>query len=344
MKNLKKIISLGFVAVITATFFISQNAYAYKGIDISACNWDNGRINFNEVKGDSVEAVICKATEGVDWQDDYLDSNYWGAKNAGIKHIGFYHFMSEKTDPSQQARDFWNAIKDKNYDIMPCLDVETNNYNRSAYEITNRCLSFIQTFKELSGQNVMLYSGAYFSRDNLDMRIKTQPLWVASYGRNPIPTGFVNVVGWQYTETGEIGGVNGCCDVNDFNDGMLLENSNYIPSTPTVIDSQDNGGTQVGGDDVVAQLQRLINEQGFGDIDVDNIAGNETLGHAPLIKKGAEGEITKWIQLRVGMTGNEVDGVFGSNTKQAVISFQSYRGISADGVVGRNTWRELLNM
>lgn len=343
-KNKKKIGSV-LVASVVATFFMSQSVYAYKGIDISSCNWDNGRIDFNSVKNDDVEAVIIKATEGVDWKDDTLERNYQGVKANGVEHIGFYHFMSERTDPSEQARDFWDAIKDKQYDIMPCLDIETNNYDRSSFEITNRCLEFIQTFKELSGQNVMLYSGAYFSRDNLDFRIKNQPLWVAHYGVNtPMSTGFVNVVGHQYSESGRVEGIRGNVDMNNFNDGMLLDNANIVPSIPSVNYSNDNNGTQVGGDDVTAQLQRLINEQGFGDIAVDNIPGNETVSHAPLVKKGAEGEITKWIQLRVGITGSEVDGKFGEKTKQAVIEFQKYRGISADGVVYRETWRELLNM
>ncbi|MDS0526761.1 hypothetical protein NNC19_13800 [Clostridium sp. SHJSY1] len=88
------------------------------------------------------------------------------------------------------------------------MDIETNSYGRSAFEITNRCLEFIQTFKNLYNQNVMIYSGAYFARDNVDMRIKTQSLGVAHYGVNsPMTTGFINAVGHQYTETGLMGGV-----------------------------------------------------------------------------------------------------------------------------------------
>lgn len=33
-----------------------------------------------------------------------------------------------------------------------------------------------------------------------------------------------------------------------------------------------------------------------------------------------------------------IDGIFGYNTKNAVISFQKSRGISADGIVGPTTW------
>ena len=36
-----------------------------------------------------------------------------------------------------------------------------------------------------------------------------------------------------------------------------------------------------------------------------------------------------------------VDGVFGSKTKAEVIKFQQNRSLSADGVVGRQTWASL---
>lgn len=193
-----------------------------KGIDISS---HNGSINFNAVKNSGVEVVIIKSTEGVDFRDDYLDTHYWGAKNAGIPHIGFYHFMSERSNPSRQAEDFWDAIKDKQYDVKPCLDIETNNQGRSANQITDRCLEFINRFKEISGQDVMVYTGGYFGRDELDDRIKCYSGWIAHYGASePMWTGFP-VVGHQFTESGRISGVNTNCDVNNFNEGILLGNN-----------------------------------------------------------------------------------------------------------------------
>lgn len=38
------------------------------------------------------------------------------------------------------------------------------------------------------------------------------------------------------------------------------------------------------------------------------------------------------------------DGIFGSGTRQAVIAFQNVMGLSADGIVGENTWRALYNV
>ncbi|MDP4146530.1 MAG: N-acetylmuramoyl-L-alanine amidase [Bacillota bacterium] len=91
----------------------------------------------------------------------------------------------------------------------------------------------------------------------------------------------------------------------------------------------------------VASLQAELNKQGFGNLVVDNIAGPKTLAACPLIKQGAEGNITKWVQGRLGVTA---DGMFGSETKQAVINFQRTHGFTMDGIIGENTWKALLGI
>lgn len=304
-KNLKRKIGSVLVALIIATFFMSSNAFAYKGIDVSM---HNGYINFNEVKANNVTSVIIKATEGVSYKDNRLEQHYNGARSAGIQHIGFYHFFSESSDPSQQARDFWNAIKDKQYDIIPCLDVETNSWGRSSYDLTNRCLEFVQTFEAISGQKVMLYSGAYFSRDELDSRIKSLPLWVASYGRSPIATGFENVVGWQFTETGEIGGVNGYCDVNDFNDGMLLSNSGYVANPSFSANIEDYSSNPV------EQAREFVSDRALELQQKLNIFGNYGLAE---------------------------DSIFGIKTYEALGDAQSKLGIATDHLAGSITFSKL---
>lgn len=190
-----------------------------KGIDVSM---HNGTIDFASVKNDGIAVVIIKATEGVDYVDPYLEHHYEGAKAEGL-NIGFYHFMSERTSPTQQANDFWNAIKDKEFNVIPCLDIETNNMGRSTEEISERCIEFLQQFKSLSGLDCMIYTGGYFGRDSLDSRVKQYKGWIAHYGADkPMETGF-EIIGHQYTEKGSVNGVySDCCDVNNFSEEIFI--------------------------------------------------------------------------------------------------------------------------
>lgn len=100
------------------------------------------------------------------------------------------------------------------------------------------------------------------------------------------------------------------------------------------------------GDAWVRSLQAELNAQGFRDSNgnklvVDGIAGAKTLSACPTLRIGARGNITKLMQQKIGVAA---DGIFGNNTKQAVINYQKSKGLVADGIVGRNTWRKLLGL
>lgn len=51
--------------------------------------------------------------------------------------------------------------------------------------------------------------------------------------------------------------------------------------------------------------------------------------------------LTKIVQKTVGVT---VDGKFGNDTKTAVIKYQKKHNLTADGCVGLNTWKKMLNV
>lgn len=97
----------------------------------------------------------------------------------------------------------------------------------------------------------------------------------------------------------------------------------------------------------IAELQTECNSQGFSNQTVDGIRGVNTLNACPMLRIGAEGNITAILQARLtelGFNCGGVDGKFGANTKNAVISFQRHFGLMADGIVGKNTWSKILGM
>lgn len=67
-------------------------------------------------------------------------------------------------------------------------------------------------------------------------------------------------------------------------------------------------------------------------------------GGYPLIKQGSRSVYVLVAQDGLNTLGygtGGLDGIFGAQTRNAVISYQRSRGLSADGIVGCNTWRSL---
>ena len=65
---------------------------------------------------------------------------------------------------------------------------------------------------------------------------------------------------------------------------------------------------------------------------------------AAILRQGAKGSEVKEVQRRLkqwGYYNGAVDGVFGAGTKKAVIAFQKKNGLTADGVVGKSTYKAL---
>ena len=116
-------------------------------------------------------------------------------------------------------------------------------------------------------------------------------------------------------------------------------------SNVSSVESQVSNNTAV--DDWVRRVQQECNRQGFSNQKIDGIAGPATLAGCPVLRKGAQGNISKLLQeklVKLGYNTNGVDGIFGNGTYSAVREFQKTRGLSIDGIVGQNTWRKLLNL
>ena len=65
----------------------------------------------------------------------------------------------------------------------------------------------------------------------------------------------------------------------------------------------------------------------------------------PTLSQGSSGSYVSNAQMRLKTAGyllGKADGIFGAATKKAVIAFQKERGLTADGVIGKATWEELL--
>ena len=69
-------------------------------------------------------------------------------------------------------------------------------------------------------------------------------------------------------------------------------------------------------------------------------------GGYPVISQGARGVYVMVLQDALNYLGyntGSIDGIFGANTRAAVIRFQRANNLSPDGIVGCNTWRRITN-
>ncbi len=70
----------------------------------------------------------------------------------------------------------------------------------------------------------------------------------------------------------------------------------------------------------------------------------ESIQEAAILKQGSSGGEVREVQRRLknwGYYSGSVDGVFGKGTRAAVIAFQKKNGLTADGVVGKSTYKAL---
>lgn len=96
----------------------------------------------------------------------------------------------------------------------------------------------------------------------------------------------------------------------------------------------------------VIRLQQELNNLGYKDknnnkLVEDGIKGQLTLSACPTVKLGDRNNLVKLIQVKVKVTS---DGIFGKDTKNAIISYQKANKLEPDGIVGKNTWSKMLNM
>jgi GH25 family lysozyme M1 (1,4-beta-N-acetylmuramidase) len=311
-----------------------------KFIDISE---HNTILSLKAIPTSGLCGVIMKATEGASYQDSIVDINYEALK--GQIPIGFYHFLSATSEPKTQALNFWNQIKDKNFQIVSVLDVERNEKAPLEHLSEPYAKEFIQHFREISGQDVIIYSNRCYIEEyfSLEFRQNNQ-WWVADYSANETPEVVgCQIVAWQFTEDDR----SYAFTIKDLDVNILVDESqffieNKLPYIEDINDI-DNSGKNI------LILQKELNKQGFRDknnnkLVEDGISGDLTLSACPTLNMGSQGNITMWVQSNVLPVQVLWDGIFGEQTRQAVIIYQENMSLEGDGIVGKKTWSKLLGM
>ena len=244
---MKKIFSI-IILIIVIIQITNSKAFAinpsnneiYEGIDVS--RWQ-GTINFQEVANSGIDIVYIKATQGTTYVSPLFEEQYTNARNNGLK-IGFYHYVTARTveQARNEAQFFASKISGKQVDCKLAMDFEEFG-NLSTEEITAIGLAFIKRLEEITNKPVVVYSNTYTARTIWNGEITNYPLWVAEYGvSRPEDNGKWNTYeGWQYTNMGNISGINGNVDRNRFTKDIFInEDINSGEIIPEVQEPENN--------------------------------------------------------------------------------------------------------
>lgn len=268
-----------------------------KGIDISSYQ---GVINFQAVKDSGVEIVYLKATEGRTYQDPNFKNYYNQLKAIGLK-CGVYHFLRANSPITSEVDNFLNVVNGLQMDCIDIIDVEIT-LGQTTEQISSNVRQFADCLIS-KGRKVGIYTGDNFYANNLNNTVKDLPIWIAHYGVDK--PNISNWVGFQYTSSGQVNGINGSVDIDEFTEGILINDSllqsisQSIPQETLIEKGKKFVGTRC------SELQKSLISLGYN-------CGN-----------------------------GKADGIFGQGTYDSVIKFEQDNHIVVDGLAGSQVFSTL---
>lgn len=230
---------LGVFLVFIFTFLNSiyalspQSELKYEGIDVS--DWQ-GYIDYSQVKNSGIDIIYIKASQGTNIKDPYFEINYQNAKANNLK-VGFYHYLEATSieEAEEEAIFFSSVISGKQADCKLALDYEQFS-NIEVEQINQIALAFIQKVQELTKKQVIIYSDLYNSQNTFNSELSSQgELWIAYYGNyknlENLDSSWNTFIGIQYTDEGNVSGINGNVDRDLFTEEIFLDDNSEIQQT-----------------------------------------------------------------------------------------------------------------
>lgn len=209
-----------------AFFFVTEagydpsEPYPVKGVDVSIYQGD---IDWEGLRSEDIEFVFIKATEGASYVDKNFETNWDGARKAGIA-AGAYHFMSFDTDGEKQADNFIETV-DKSWGALPpALDVELYGDYIDKHPSKNKVYEtmdiILERLEERYGKKPLIYTNNHFYDMYISGKYDEYPIWISDHD---IPETLADGRKWtfcQYTFEGSseyIAGGEKYVDFNVFN-------------------------------------------------------------------------------------------------------------------------------
>ena len=305
-----------YILVLPSFAFSPSGDTIYEGIDVSS--WQ-GEIDFSQVKASGIEVVYIKSSEGFRSVDSYFEQNYANAKNAGLK-VGFYHYVTARSveDAVRQANFFVSTISGKNPDCKLAMDFESFG-SLGREEINQIALTFMQTVKNVSGKDVIIYSDEYNANSTFESNLATYPLWVAQYevSEPTVREHWNNWAGWQYSDRWEVAWISSYVDLDKFTNEVFLDDTSEVPDVPTDKPDENEGYTTITirYGDTLSELAIEYNTTVERLVELNNIANPNLIyaGDTLIVPTGdPSSNITQIYVVQYGDTLSEIAQEYGT--------------------------------
>lgn len=198
------------------------NVTSKVGIDVSKYQKN---VDWPEVKASGVDFAIIRigfrgyGEEGKIVEDEMFQSHIEGALKAGLD-VGVYFFSQavNEEEAMEEAQFVLDRIKDYKitcpvvFDTEEIKNDEARTDNLSKEQFTKNCITFCDKIKE-AGYDTMIYANMKWMAFTLDLtKLTAYDKWYADY--EPVPQCPYEISMWQYTETGNVPGIEGNVDLN----------------------------------------------------------------------------------------------------------------------------------
>jgi lysozyme len=172
------------------------------------------------VKAAGISFGFAKATEGTTLRDSTFAANWSGMKAAGVVR-GAYHFFHPSESATAQASFVVSTVGALGAGDLPIvLDFEVLEGVSESTAVAD-AVTFLRAVSSATGKTPIVYMSSEFLSGSYSS-LSPYPVWVANYGVScpGLPSEWGSWTFWQNSDSGDVNGISGGTDVDEFNGSL----------------------------------------------------------------------------------------------------------------------------
>lgn len=221
-------IVITFIAILSGALYIgfsngyirmnypSLKKYPVQGIDVSH---HQQKIDWAILDKESVQFAFIKATEGGNHKDSMFQENWREAIRHNIP-VAAYHFFTFCKEGEEQARNYIHYVPKDSIDLPPVIDLEYGGNcaieNRKE-DLISEITKYLEIIEDHYQRKAIIYTTNEFYKNYLTHQFPDNPIWIRDILSEPnLPDGR-DWLFWQFTNKGNLKGIDTPVDLNTFN-------------------------------------------------------------------------------------------------------------------------------